>query len=96
MGNGVSRTLLAFDQGDGTWTYQYERPRYSWAETITRPKILKPDGAVLCARLGSDWVPDYGGGLTQVCGTCKPVAASPAVVANELLTLERSLMPRLQ
>lgn len=96
MGKGVSRNLLAFAQGDGTYMYQYERPRYtpmpaslstalfcleqeestlkhligltrySWAETASRPVIPKPDGSVLCERLGAEWVGDYGGGMTQV------------------------------
>ena len=66
MGRGVSRILLAYEQKDGTWQYEYKRPGYAWVETTTRPKIPKPDGKVLCERLGGEWTSDYGGGLTQV------------------------------
>lgn len=33
--------------------------------------------------------------MRQVCGTKTPIKEGPKDVANDLLTLERSLMPRL-
>ena len=48
FGTGIRRYLLAFERDDGTCDYRYERPHYSWADTVVRPVI--PAARRRCAR----------------------------------------------
>lgn len=76
--------VLAFDQGDGHFAYRYERPRWTWAETVVRPHIDGPDGALLSRTLGSDWTALDVAGMTGLVRTVRPIADEPASVAWDL------------
>ncbi|HLL72359.1 MAG TPA: DUF6687 family protein [Pyrinomonadaceae bacterium] len=43
--------LIAIPLADG-WGYRVDYPYHSWAETVVRPRIVRPDFAPLVARLG--------------------------------------------
>jgi hypothetical protein len=86
----ATRYLLAFDQGDGRFHYRYERPRYTWAETVVRPRIAAPDAEALKQSLGSDWTNDDLPGLTGIAQTVRPVGDAPAMLVRRLTSLDPS------
>jgi hypothetical protein len=57
--------LVAAPSGGG-WSYRIDYPYYSWAETVTRPRVARRDLAPLVGRLnemegaagGGEWKPD--------------------------------------
>jgi hypothetical protein len=81
---GSQRYLLAFDQGDGTWTYRYERPRYAWAVTVVRPQLPDPDAAALAQSLGEGWTADDLPGLTGLVQTLHPTPEPPEILLERL------------
>mmetsp|Transcript_28474 Transcript_28474/g.55532 ORF Transcript_28474/g.55532 Transcript_28474/m.55532 type:complete len:275 (-) Transcript_28474:83-907(-) len=95
MGKGVSRHLLCYEQEDGKFRYEYERPRYSWVVTETRPKIPKPDNNLILENLEEEWTGKDLSCMTGICRTSKPISMPPLEVAKKLQTLERGLMPSL-
>ncbi len=74
---GSMRYLLAFEQGDGTVSYRYERPRYAWADTVVRPPCPAPDGRAIADALGPAWTNDDLPGMTGIVRTRRPVAERP-------------------
>ena len=82
------RYLLAFEQGDGTFSYRYERPRYAWAETVRRPPCPAPDAPAIAHALGPDWTVDDLPGMTGIVQTCCPVTASPETVLAHLDSID--------
>jgi hypothetical protein len=82
------RYLLAFDQGHGTYSYRYERPRYAWAETVVRPSCPAPDASQLARAMGPGWTEKDLPGMTGLIRTLSPLAASPDVVLAHLDELD--------
>jgi hypothetical protein len=76
--------LLGFEQGDGQFTYRYERPRYAWADTVVRPAVLQPDVGAVLAALGPDWTDEDLPGMTGIAHTQRPVALRPGEVITIL------------
>jgi hypothetical protein len=74
---GSMRYLLAFERGDGTFSYRYERPRYAWAVTVVRPPCPAPDGRAIADALGPSWTDDGLPGMTGIVKTRRPVAERP-------------------
>eukprot|EP00802_Teleaulax_amphioxeia_P028554 Tamp_30290.p2 GENE.Tamp_30290~~Tamp_30290.p2 ORF type:complete len:128 (-),score=18.22 Tamp_30290:188-571(-) len=96
FGKSIGRVLLAFEQEHGQWKYRYERPRYAWADTVQRPPCSKPNSQLLVEKLAFPWTADVASdGMTAICKTMEPVATNPQEMADELLTFERSILPRL-
>jgi hypothetical protein len=85
---GTRRYLLAFDHGDGTYSYRYERPRYAWAETVVRPACPAPDAAGLASALGPAWTANGLPGMTGIVQTQTPVHESPDTIARQLARLD--------
>lgn len=81
-GCACTRWLLAFDRGDGTFSYRYERPRYAWADTIERPAIPAPSRNAIARDLGEGWSSKGELGMTGLLRTTRPIARGPdAIVA---------------
>jgi hypothetical protein len=85
---GVRRVLLAFEHEDGTSSYRYERPRYAWAETVTRPPCPAPDSRALIDALGPEWTVDDLPGMTGVARTRGTLVADPETVLDRLRVLD--------
>jgi hypothetical protein len=82
------RYLLAFEHGDGTRSYRYERPRYAWAETVIRPPCPPPDAPALAQALGTSWTIEALPGMTGIVQTRSPIADSPEIVLTRLDALD--------
>jgi hypothetical protein len=82
------RYLLAFDQGDGTFTYRYERPRYAWADTVVRPQCPAPDTTAIGLALGPAWTAEDLPGLTGILQTLLPIPIDPDRLADRLQELD--------
>jgi hypothetical protein len=85
---GARRYLLAFDQGDDTFSYRYERPRYAWADTVVRPPIPEPDATTLLRALGPNWTDENLPGMTGIVQTRRPVAEPPDALARRLVAVD--------
>jgi hypothetical protein len=85
-GDGARGWLLAFEQPDGRFRYRYELPRYAWADTVTRRRLVRPKSGALIAELGDDWN-DEAPGMTGLVATVEPVRDKPESVAKRLSTL---------
>jgi len=85
---GARRYLLAFDRGDRTYTYRYERPRYAWAETVVRPACPAPDADALARELGPAWTTEDLPGMTGIAQTLLPITDNPALIAARLVHLD--------
>jgi hypothetical protein len=85
---GARRYLLAFDCENGRFAYRYERPRYSWADTVVRPPLAPPDAAALARTLGTEWTSDGLPGMTGIVQTLKPVSDKPDAVCRKLPSLD--------
>jgi hypothetical protein len=85
---GARRYLLAFDCENGRFAYRYERPRYSWADTVVRPPLAPPDAAALARTLGTEWTSDGLPGMTGIVQTLKPVSDKPDAVCRKLASLD--------
>jgi hypothetical protein len=82
------RYLLAFDQGDDQFLYRYERPRYTWAETVVRPRCHAPHTEALLQSLGPPWTTDDLPGLTGIVQTRTPIDTPPDQMATRLRSLD--------
>jgi hypothetical protein len=82
---GVTRWLLALEQEDGRFHYRYERPRWAWADTVTRPRIVPPSRNATVRGLGEEWVIKGDLGMTGIARTARPIALDPSVVVSILL-----------
>ena len=78
---GAKRYLLAFEREGGIYDYRYERPRYAWADTVIRPALAPPDGAVVARAMGPEWTSEGLPGMTGICRTERVVADRPEAVA---------------
>jgi hypothetical protein len=87
---GARRYLLAFDRGEGTYQYRYERPRYAWADTVVRPALSAPDAAALASALGPGWTDTGLPGLTGIARTRRALRVEPEALGRELLELDPS------
>jgi Family of unknown function (DUF6687) len=85
---GARRYVLAFDQGDGSFTYRYERPRYAWADTVVRPPCPAPDAEAIATALGSAWTADGVPGLTGIVQTLHAIKVSPERLVERLQELD--------
>jgi len=94
-GKGVTRLLLAMEQEGGGYMYVYERPAYAWADTVSRPAIKKPNVDAILGSLGPKWTGEDVG-MTGLCKTTTPIMTTPDEMSNELLSIERGLLPRLR
>eukprot|EP00960_Hanusia_phi_P033723 750620-Hanusia_phi.AAC.2 len=107
-GQVIARYLLAYEQSDGSFHYEYERPHHAWAETLKRATLSTPNTPLILENLGSEWTTSGLNGMTAICSTthlcCRwyltwraetktPIKKNPTEVAVELLDLERSLLP---
>lgn len=81
----ATRRLLAFDQGDGTFHYLYERPRWAWADTVVRPRIPPPSRNALGRDLGAEWTVAEDLGMTGILRTTAPVRREPADIIAVVL-----------
>ena len=79
--DGVDRWLVARPERGNRWSYRYERPRYAWADTVSRPKIPIPRRGPMKAALGPDWSIKGRNSLTELIRTRRPVRVSPVEVA---------------
>jgi hypothetical protein len=82
---GATRWLLAFEHGDGTFSYLYERPRYAWADTVRRPPIAAPSRNAVVRGLGSGWLLKGELGMTGIVKTKRPIRLDPGEVTSSLL-----------
>lgn len=82
---GISRWLLAFDRGDGTFEYRYERPRYAWADTVRRPPIPAPSRNAVALDLGEGWALKGELKMTGILRTSRPIKMRPGDVVAALL-----------
>jgi hypothetical protein len=85
---GAKRYLLAFDRGGGVYEFRYERPRYTWADTIVRPILAQPDAVALATSLGPQWTSEGLPGMTGICATTSPVPDPPDKIARRLAELD--------
>jgi hypothetical protein len=85
---GARRYLLAFERENGHFAYRYERPRYSWADTVVRPRLAPPDAALLARTLGTEWTSDGLPGMTGIVQALKPVSDKPDAVCGKLASLD--------
>ncbi len=83
------RYLLAFERGDGRYDYRYERPHYSWADTVVRPALPQPDAGALATTLGPAWTDESLPGMTGIVRTRCPVSELPDAVVHRLLQSDR-------
>ncbi len=81
---GAKRWLLAFDRGDGTWDYRYERPRHAWADTVVRAAHAPPSRNATVRELGEGWAIKGELGMTGICRTSAPSALPPHDVLARL------------
>jgi hypothetical protein len=88
---GADRWLLAFEHEDGAFSYQYERPRHAWADTVVRPRIAPPGRNRLRAALSSRdaWAVKGGLGMTGLLRTERPIADPPERIAEALAGADR-------
>jgi hypothetical protein len=82
---GVTRWLLAFERGDGAFDYRYERPRYAWADTVTRPRIPAPSRNAVVRDLAGEWAIKGELGMTGIARTARPLRQGPGETASALL-----------
>ena len=82
---GVTRWLLAFDQGGGAFSYRYERPRWAWADTVRRPRLAAPSRNAIAQDLGAGWAIKGELGMTGILRTRGPVERDPAEVVSVML-----------
>lgn len=82
---GIVRWLLAFDRGDGTFEYRYERPRYSWADTVRRPPVPAPSRNAVAQDLGEGWALKGELKMTGILRTARPIKMAPQDVVSALL-----------
>jgi hypothetical protein len=82
---GTTRWLLAFEQGDGTWHYRYERPRWAWADTVRRPRLKAPSRNAIAQDLGEGWAIKGSLGMTGILRTARAVRTGPEEVLAVLL-----------
>jgi hypothetical protein len=85
---GAKRYLLAFDQGNGHFSYRYERPRYAWAQTVDRPPIAEPDAHALAQALGPAWTDEGLPGMTGLVHTQFPTRIAPELLIRQLGSID--------
>ncbi len=68
--------------------FEYERPRYAWADTVVRPTLAPPDGVSVAAAMGPEWTSEDLPGMTAICGTKHSVTDLPDVVVRRLALLD--------
>lgn len=81
------RVLLAFSEPTG-WRYRYELRRWSWAETVVRPRLPMPRRGPIRRALGEAWVIKGRRGLSGVAYTDHPVVEAPERISAALLELD--------
>jgi hypothetical protein len=79
------RWLLAFERGDGTYHYRYERRRWAWADTVVRPRIAPPSRNACSRELGPGWTLKGDLGMTGLCRTAEPITLEPREVLARVL-----------
>jgi hypothetical protein len=82
----VDRVLLAFEQERG-FVYRYEMRRWSWADTVVRPKPAKTKRGPIRRELGSEWIIKGRRGMSGLAYTAKPVVGHPFEIAERLAGL---------
>ncbi|MCC7384323.1 MAG: hypothetical protein IT384_20930 [Deltaproteobacteria bacterium] len=85
---GIERWLLAFADGAGRYSYRYELPGWSWADTVTRPRLTMPRRGPIRRALGGEWVIKGRLGMTGIAYTDRAIATEPGTVARLLTELE--------
>jgi hypothetical protein len=83
----VDRVLLAFREGDG-WRYRYELRRWSWADTVERPKLSMPKRSPIRRNLGDAWIIKGRKGMSGLAYTATAVPDAPHAVARRLLEID--------
>ena len=71
------RAPRAADAVTGRYTYRYERPRYSWADTPDRPRYEGPAPDRLAQRLGDAWTAKRVPGMTGLVRTTRAIRKPP-------------------
>lgn len=95
----TERVLLSFQRSEG-FDYRYELRRWSWADTVVRPKLPTPKRGPIRRALGPAWIIKGRRGLSGLAYTSHPVRTAPRTVAERLLEVEgterdlpRALLP---
>jgi hypothetical protein len=83
----VDRVLLAFAR-DGGWVYRYELRRWSWADTVERPKPAPVKRGPIRRTLGREWIVKGKRGMSGLAYTTQPIGDGPRSIAERLLALE--------
>ncbi len=77
------RVLLAFAEPTG-WRYRYELRRWSWADTVVRPRLSMPRRGPIRRTLGEAWVIKGRRGMSGLAYTDRAMAMAPAEVLDLL------------
>lgn len=77
------RVLLAFAEPTG-WRYRYELRRWSWADTVARPRLSMPRRGPIRRGLGDSWVIKGRRGLSGLAYTEVPIQLPPEAAAERL------------
>lgn len=81
------RILVCVPEGS-RWNYRYERPGWSWADTVDRPAVPVPDCDALGEALGAAWRTKGREKQVTILRTHEPVADAPGAVIARLLALD--------
>lgn len=83
---GITHWVVAFAHRDGTFDIRVERPRYAWAETVTRPPLAVSGRNALATRLAAfgPWALKGNLGMTGLARTAAPIAARPESIARAI------------
>jgi hypothetical protein len=87
IGMDADRILMAFREGDG-WRYTYELRRWSWADTVVRPKPKMPKRGPIRRTMGPAWIIKGRKGMSGLTYTSRPIAEKPRTVAERIAEID--------
>lgn len=77
----ATRWLLAFEHDDGSFDYRYEMRRWSWAETVFRPRLASPSRNALVQKVGDGFAIKGDLGMTGLLRSTRRTRVPPEEIA---------------